>query len=228
MKKQADRVVEFNKRHITRIYPKGTRIGSSNFNPTQAWNSGCQIVSLNYQNAKCQEMRYHNIRFEENGNCGYILKPEFLCLDTFLNFCPTIVVGLKPTHELNLEILSAEMLPKPQEQETGSIIDPVIVLRLFGCEHDEKVHKTKAVWNNGQHPTWFESFQFEIHCLPLAYLHVAVYDKQSLGKDVFICENYLPLRGLRSGFRSIPLRQDTAQTIDGCHLLVKAELRALA
>lgn len=34
------------RKFITRIYPKGTRTDSSNFNPQEFWNLGCQMGML--------------------------------------------------------------------------------------------------------------------------------------------------------------------------------------
>lgn len=34
---------------FSRVYPKGQRIDSSNYNPIPFWNSGGQMVALNYQ-----------------------------------------------------------------------------------------------------------------------------------------------------------------------------------
>ena len=33
----------YNKRQLSRIYPSGRRVDSSNYNPVDMWNSGCQI-----------------------------------------------------------------------------------------------------------------------------------------------------------------------------------------
>ena len=41
--------VNYNKRQLSRVYPKGTRVDSSNYLPHQFWNAGCQLVALNYQ-----------------------------------------------------------------------------------------------------------------------------------------------------------------------------------
>ena len=49
LKTQAVEFVNYNKRQLSRIYPKGTRADSSNFMPQIFWNSGCQLVSLNFQ-----------------------------------------------------------------------------------------------------------------------------------------------------------------------------------
>ena len=40
---QGAEYVEYNKRQLSRIYPAGGRVDSSNYNPQQAWNAGCQI-----------------------------------------------------------------------------------------------------------------------------------------------------------------------------------------
>ena len=39
----------FTQRNLLRIYPKGTRIGSSNYNPLVGWMHGAQMVALNMQ-----------------------------------------------------------------------------------------------------------------------------------------------------------------------------------
>ena len=41
--------VNYNKRQLSRVYPKGTRLESSNFMPQVYWNAGCQLVALNFQ-----------------------------------------------------------------------------------------------------------------------------------------------------------------------------------
>ena len=42
-------LLSYNKRQISRIYPKGTRVDSSNYMPQIFWNAGCQLVALNFQ-----------------------------------------------------------------------------------------------------------------------------------------------------------------------------------
>jgi phosphatidylinositol phospholipase C beta len=39
----------YNQRQLSRIYPRGTRFDSSNYNPYLFWPAGCQMVALNYQ-----------------------------------------------------------------------------------------------------------------------------------------------------------------------------------
>ena len=43
----------FNKRHthqLSRVYPKGLRVNSSNYDPLSFWSCGFQLLALNYQN----------------------------------------------------------------------------------------------------------------------------------------------------------------------------------
>lgn len=49
LKQQSIDFVNYNKRQMSRIYPKGTRADSSNYMPQVFWNAGCQMVSLNFQ-----------------------------------------------------------------------------------------------------------------------------------------------------------------------------------
>ena len=39
----------YNRLQFSRVYPKGQRIDSSNYNPMRMWNCGCHMVALNYQ-----------------------------------------------------------------------------------------------------------------------------------------------------------------------------------
>jgi hypothetical protein len=41
--------VKYNTRQLSRVYPAGKRVDSSNLDPRPHWNVGCQIVALNFQ-----------------------------------------------------------------------------------------------------------------------------------------------------------------------------------
>uniref|UniRef100_A0AAZ1WYR9 Phosphoinositide phospholipase C n=1 Tax=Oreochromis aureus TaxID=47969 RepID=A0AAZ1WYR9_OREAU len=66
--------VHHNSRQLSRVYPSGFRTDSSNFNPQEMWNAGCQIVALNFQTAG-EGMDVNDGLFSQNGCCGYVLKP---------------------------------------------------------------------------------------------------------------------------------------------------------
>ena len=72
-----------NRVHLTRIYPKGTRVDSSNYDPVPAWGAGNQMVALNYQTHGLH--KHINIgKFRQNGNTGYVLKVAYIYLDYVL------------------------------------------------------------------------------------------------------------------------------------------------
>ena len=51
IKEKRSEFIEYNKKQLSRIYPAGGRVDSSNYNPLMAWSAGCQIgktVHLNY------------------------------------------------------------------------------------------------------------------------------------------------------------------------------------
>jgi len=67
----------FNARLFTRVYPKGTRIDSSNYWPMDFFAAGVQCVALNFQTPDLP-MQLNCAMFRLNGTCGYVLKPQWL------------------------------------------------------------------------------------------------------------------------------------------------------
>jgi len=45
---ELERFQEFNLRHMSRIYPKGTRADSSNYKPGLYWSAGCQMGKISF------------------------------------------------------------------------------------------------------------------------------------------------------------------------------------
>ncbi|CAE7525607.1 plc, partial [Symbiodinium microadriaticum] len=91
-----------------RIYPKGTRVDSSNLDPSPAWAAGNQLVALNYQ-TPCVQMHLNDGKFRENGECGYVLKPPFM------------ITAVRPKQQIRLwvHVISAQQLPKPGGAKSG-------------------------------------------------------------------------------------------------------------
>lgn len=70
-------VVRFTQKNLVRVYPKGTRVTSSNFKPLTGWMVGAQMVAFNMQGYGKSLWLMHGM-FRANGSCGYVKKPEFL------------------------------------------------------------------------------------------------------------------------------------------------------
>ncbi|KAK6364145.1 hypothetical protein LTS17_012498 [Exophiala oligosperma] len=64
---------DHNKNFLMRVFPKGTRINSSNVDPTFHWRQGAQMVALNWQKMD-KGMMLNEGMFAGTG--GWVLKPE--------------------------------------------------------------------------------------------------------------------------------------------------------
>ncbi|KAJ9553278.1 hypothetical protein OSB04_017323 [Centaurea solstitialis] len=70
-------IVRFTQKYILRVFPKGTRVTSTNFRPLTAWMHGAQMVAFNMQGYGRSLWMMHGM-FRSNGGCGYVKKPDFL------------------------------------------------------------------------------------------------------------------------------------------------------
>nr|XP_055028514.1 1-phosphatidylinositol 4,5-bisphosphate phosphodiesterase beta-4 [Misgurnus anguillicaudatus] len=193
--------VNYNKRQMSRIYPKGGRVDSSNYIPQIFWNAGCQMVSLNFQTPDLA-MQLNQGKFEYNGSCGYLLKPDFMRRPdrTFDPFSETPVDGVIAA-TCSVQVISGQFL---SDKKIGTYVE----VDMYGLPTDtiRKEFRTRMVMNNGLNPVYdAEPFVFRKVILPdLAVLRVAVYDDN--GK--LIGQRILPLDGLQSGYRHISLRNE--------------------
>ncbi|KAL3080373.1 hypothetical protein niasHT_032578 [Heterodera trifolii] len=218
LKQSALEFVNYNKRQLSRIYPKGARVDSSNFLPQIFWNAGCQMVALNFQTPDVC-MQLNQGKFEYNGQCGYLLKPDFMRRPdrTFDPFSESPVDGVIAAH-CSVRIISGQFLC---ERKTGTYVE----VEMYGLPTDtiRKEHRTKLVPANGLNPIYNEEpFVFRKVILPeLAVLRFAVYDEN--GKQ--LGQRILPLDGLQSGYRHISLRTEHNQASTLPTLFVHLQLK---
>ncbi|KAJ1359730.1 1-phosphatidylinositol 4,5-bisphosphate phosphodiesterase beta egl-8 [Parelaphostrongylus tenuis] len=206
LKQCAPEFVNYNKRQLCRIYPKGARVDSSNFLPQIFWNAGCQMVALNFQTPDVY-MQLNMGKFEYNSGSGYLLKPDFMRRPdrTFDPFSESPVDGVIAAH-CSVRVISGQFLT---DRKIGTYVE----VEMYGLPTDtiRKEHRTKVIPANGLNPVYNEvPFVFRKVVLPeLAVLRFAVYDEN--GKQ--LGQRILPLDGLQAGYRHISLRSDTNQTM---------------
>ena len=70
-KKSPLEYVAQNTRMLSRIYPKGSRINSSNYSPMLSWSLGAQVVALNFQTWD-EPLKQNAGFFAQNGGSGYV------------------------------------------------------------------------------------------------------------------------------------------------------------
>ncbi|KAK9282830.1 hypothetical protein L1049_011053 [Liquidambar formosana] len=88
-------IIRFTQRNLLRVYPKGIRFDSSNYNPLIGWMHGAQMVAFNMQGYGRSLWLMHGM-FKGNGGCGYVKKPDFL-LNAAEVFDPNAKLPVKKT-----------------------------------------------------------------------------------------------------------------------------------
>uniref|UniRef100_A0A8C9NGJ7 Phosphoinositide phospholipase C n=1 Tax=Serinus canaria TaxID=9135 RepID=A0A8C9NGJ7_SERCA len=210
--------VEYNKMQLSRIYPKGTRVDSSNYMPQVFWNAGCQMVALNFQTVDLS-MQINMGMYEYNGKSGYRLKPEFMRRPDkhFDPFTEGIVDGIV-ANTLSVKIISGQFL---SDKKVGTYVE----VDMFGLPVDtrRKALKTKTSQGNAVNPVWEEeAIVFKKVVLPsLACLRLAVYEEG--GK--FIGHRILPVSAIRPGYHYICLRNERNQPLTLPALFVYIEVK---
>ncbi|XP_029470643.1 1-phosphatidylinositol 4,5-bisphosphate phosphodiesterase beta-3 [Rhinatrema bivittatum] len=207
--------VEYNKKQLSRIYPKGTRVDSSNYMPQVFWNAGCQMVALNFQTLDLP-MQLNMGIFEYNHRSGYLLKPEFMRRTDkpFDLFTENIVDGIV-ANTVKIKIISGQFL---SDKKVGIFVE----VDMFGLPVDTKrKFRTKTSQGNSFNPVWDEEpFVFQKVVLPtLASLRIAVFEEG--GK--FIGHRILPVSAIRPGYHYISLRNESNQPLCLPALLVYTE-----
>jgi hypothetical protein len=193
---------KYNISHLTRTYPAGSRVDSSNYNPVLAWSMGCQLVALNFQTPDTP-LILNDGMFRRNGGCGYIEKPV------------SIMGGARSNKmTLKVSILSAHCLPKPMGAKDGELVDPYISVEVHDVciasdsEKEEYVattSQTSAVENNGFCPVWTDAnFTFKVHTPDVAMLMFKIID-DDYGYDDIIASSAIPFSCLRQGYRIVQL-----------------------
>lgn len=201
LKTQAIEFVNYNKRQMSRIYPKGARVDSSNYMPQVFWNAGCQMVSLNFQTPDLP-MQLNQGKFEYNGNCGYLLKPDFMRRSdrSFDPFAESPVDGVIAA-QCAVQVIAGQFLSDKK-------VSTYVEVDMYGLPTDtiRKEFRTRMVPGNGLNPVYNEEpFLFRKVVLPdLAVLRFGVYDEN--GK--LLGQRILPLDGLQAGYRHISLRTE--------------------
>jgi len=219
--------MKYNVNQISRIYPGAKRQDSSNLKPLQMWNTGCQIVALNYQTEDKQNF-LNRAMFSNNGGCGYVLKPDFMTdLDangrSNLGYTPLSTKDMlaKPVRGLRVTVISGVHIPRPDGALEGDVIDPYVKVRIRGhVDEKENKRKTSHVKNNGFNPVWNEEFTFTVQLPALAFLEFRVKDHSKSGSDKDIGAFQCPVAMVQQGYRRVNLQSYSGKDLSPASLLV--------
>ncbi|KRY76733.1 1-phosphatidylinositol 4,5-bisphosphate phosphodiesterase epsilon-1 [Trichinella pseudospiralis] len=218
-RKHPRRVIAFTKDHILRTYPSAVRIDSSNFNPLTFWTFGIQMVALNYQTQDIP-MAVNTAMFEQNGNCGFMLKPRVMWDDShplYDSFNPWArdlreISGLR----LTLVIISGQFVCPGQSDAS-----PLVEIELMGIVADCSKEKTKVIQRNALNPIWNQSFQFRVNFLDLCFLRLSVIES---GNNKCTAQRIIPLKMLRAGYRHVRLRSPINTALEYSTLFIYSRM----
>lgn len=218
LSKASMQFVDYNKRQMSRVYPKGTRMDSSNYMPQMFWNAGCQMVALNFQTMDLP-MQQNMALFEFNGQSGYLLKHEFMRrLDKQFNPFSVDRIDVVVATTLSITIISGQFL---SERSVRTYVE----VELFGLPGDPKRrYRTKlSPTANSINPVWKEEpFIFEKILMPeLASLRIAVMEEGSK----FLGHRIIPINALHSGYHHLCLRSESNMALTMPALFVFLEMK---
>ncbi|XP_059114712.1 1-phosphatidylinositol 4,5-bisphosphate phosphodiesterase zeta-1 isoform X1 [Peromyscus eremicus] len=200
---------------ITRVYPKLIRADSSNFNPQEFWNVGCQMVALNFQTPGLP-MDLQNGKFLDNGGSGYILKPDFL-RDATLNFNPNEATRNGRPITLTIRLISGIQLPVslfPGKDDT------LVIVEVYGVPNDHVKHQTRVVKKNAFSPRWNETFTFVIQVPELALIRFVVENQGFITGNEFLGQYTLPVLCMNKGYRRVPLFSKAGANLEPSSLFI--------
>lgn len=216
---------------LTVVLPEGSNMICSNVDPVSAWRYGFQMVVLPYGTFGLAHL-LDAARFQENGNCGYVLKPTPVVRQS----TPLDKRALSPWTEapvgFSIAILAAQQLPRPGTERRHILgvedtLSPYIIVSIHGVPGDCSVQKTGLVSGNGLNPTWRRAtFTFTVTVPSVGFL---VFEVRSFHptRTVTVASAAIPVSCLRPGLRWVPLRNVVLQPVPWSGILVRIRLRSV-
>uniref|UniRef100_A0A672PCA9 1-phosphatidylinositol 4,5-bisphosphate phosphodiesterase gamma n=1 Tax=Sinocyclocheilus grahami TaxID=75366 RepID=A0A672PCA9_SINGR len=211
--------LQYNRLQLSRIYPRGQRLDSSNYDPLPMWLCGSQLVALNFQTAD-KPMQMNQALFMLNGRSGYVLQPSIMRDDTFDPFDRHSLRGVEPI-TVCIEVLGARHLPK----HGRGIVCPLIEIEVCGAEYDNAKQRTDSEADNGLNPTWpRKPFRFTVCNPSFAFLRFVVYEIDMFNDQNFLAQATFPINCLKTGYRSVPLKNSYSEDLELASLLVHMDI----
>uniref|UniRef100_A0A3P8S9X8 Phosphoinositide phospholipase C n=1 Tax=Amphiprion percula TaxID=161767 RepID=A0A3P8S9X8_AMPPE len=212
--------LQYNRKALSRVYPKGQRVESSNYDPYPLWAVGCHMVALNFQTAD-KYTQLNSALFSLNGCTGYVLQPELMRSDSY----DLYQEKKKVKYNICVRVIAARHLPKPGR----SIASPFVEIEL--CGHTEEKFKTIVYRDNGLNPVWktpAEPVVFTVYEPELTFLRFVVNEEDMFSDPNFLAQATFPVKGLRSGYRSVPLKNGYSENLELASLLVHIDVKQTA
>ncbi|KAI0321547.1 PLC-like phosphodiesterase [Amylostereum chailletii] len=196
--------------HLRRVYPRGTRIHSSNMHPPKFWRTGAQITALNWQKYD-KGTQFNEAMFV--GTPGWVVKPARLLPNAPESF---------PKERLTCEIIGLSSLPT---SENDSSMSAYLRAQLHHSgkplEWRSKTVKCKDLKQRGCADfMWNETFEFEYEVEDVTFIRIVIAENVAYGRDPKKAIFLARVEQLEEGLRFIRLL-NTKGKDTGATLLVK-------
>ncbi|XP_075634308.1 phosphoinositide phospholipase C 2-like isoform X3 [Castanea sativa] len=219
-------IIRFTQRNLLRVYPKGMRLDSSNYDPMLGWTHGAQMVALNMQ-GHAKFLWIMQGMFRANGGCGYVKKPDFLLpAGDHMVFNPSAPPPVKKF--LRVTVYMGEGWARDFRHTHFDRFSPpdfFVKVAIAGVPADEARKQTKAIEDDWL-PVWDESFVFSLRVPELAVLRLEALEYDTTGVPDFGGQTCLPISELRNGIRAVPLNDKKGNPYKYVRLLVRFEMRS--
>ena len=224
-----------NRKYLTRVYPSGFRLRSSNFDPNKFWRRGVQMAALNWQTYDIGMQMNQAMFAAGTDRTGYILKPESLRL-------PAVEDGIKKRKterkmvRFSIDVISAQQLPRPRTISPDDNINPYVEIEMFSADDRGQSfvlgeggmdasarngmsgigyphrRRTKIEQSNGYSPVFNDKFKLSLETKypDLVFVRWTVWsstDGRSAGNNnsVQLATFTAKLTSLSQGYRYLPL-----------------------
>ncbi|KAL4900945.1 hypothetical protein BDW74DRAFT_89075 [Aspergillus multicolor] len=222
-----------NTKHLTRVYPSGFRLRSSNFDPLKFWRRGVQMAALNWQTYDVGMQMNQAMFAAGSDRTGYVLKPESLRVQPSEQ--DTRVTERKRVR-FSVDVISAQQLPRPQNTSLDGNLNPYVEIEMFSADDRGQSfvfgeggmnasarngmsglgfphrRRTKIEQRNGYSPNFNESFRLSLETKypDLVFVRWTVWssiDGRSVGNNssVQLATFTAKLTSLSQGYRYLPL-----------------------
>ncbi|XP_062181461.1 phosphoinositide phospholipase C 2-like [Phragmites australis] len=217
-------IIRFTQRNLLRIFPRSTRITSSNYNPLIGWRYGVQMVAVNMQ-GHGRKLWLTQGMFRANGGCGYVKKPDVLMnSDANKLFDPRANLPVKTTLKVTVYMGDGWRFDfRKTHFDKCSPPDFYARVGIAGVDADTRMEQTQVMMDNWI-PMWDREFEFHLVVPELALLRVEVHESDNHQKDDFGGQTCLPVWELRPGMRSVRLSDHEGKPLPSVKLLMRFEL----
>ncbi|KAJ5091523.1 hypothetical protein NUU61_006393 [Penicillium alfredii] len=222
-----------NRKYLTRVYPSGFRLRSSNFDPNKFWRRGVQMAALNWQTYDIGMQMNQAMFAAGSDRTGYVLKPESLRRPATDDENQKRKMERKLIR-FSVDVISAQQLPRPRTIGPEDNINPYVEIEMFSADDRGQSlvfgeggmdasarsgmsgigyphrRRTKIEQSNGYSPVFNDRFKLSLETKypDLVFVRWTVWsssDGRSAGNSVQLATFTAKLTSLSQGYRYLPL-----------------------